>query len=257
MKSHSAFFRFVANAMLFAGLIVLASGFAFSQTEKPDAARDRRADHGAWQIARRKSRGRFAGSIRLRLPSAQLQEADAPPLSGGLPAARLHGQRRQLVRREARFHQRARRDRRRAGGRLARDDLRDAERPHHLLRQHVLEFRHDRRLGRFHRARPCLLHRRALPHDPQSHEPRARRAFDGRIRHDSPRDDAPGGLFEHLLAQRVLPCRESLGQRESRDGQGRIGSQRGRSRQGRFRNASDDRRIGCMVSQSEKSAALF
>ncbi|MGC2416287.1 MAG: alpha/beta hydrolase-fold protein, partial [Candidatus Acidiferrales bacterium] len=35
MKSHSAFFRFVANAMLFAGLIVLASGFAFSQTGKP------------------------------------------------------------------------------------------------------------------------------------------------------------------------------------------------------------------------------
>ena len=35
MKSHSAFFRFAANAILFAGLILLACGFAFSQTAKP------------------------------------------------------------------------------------------------------------------------------------------------------------------------------------------------------------------------------
>ena len=35
MKSHSAFFRLAANAILFAGLILLACGFAFSQTAKP------------------------------------------------------------------------------------------------------------------------------------------------------------------------------------------------------------------------------
>ena len=78
-------------------------------------------------------------------------------------------------------------------------------RAHDLRRQHVFELADHRRLGDLHHARPGEVHRQPLPHHRESRQPRAGRAFDGRLRNAADRHEVSRGLLQHLRHEFLLP----------------------------------------------------
>ena len=71
----------------------------------------------------------------------------------------------------------------------ARDDRRAARLEDRPQRLDVFELHHDRRLRALHRARRCRVHRRSLPNDSRTDEPRPGRASMGGLRRHAHRHE--------------------------------------------------------------------